>query len=94
MPQEPIAPKEDEKGYFMTFRNGMSPFNFKGFKHRGDLKSARNRAFKHGQIMGYKNIWVFPWFVDLAEEERGQSSGSGEQHPSTEMGSMTKGAAL
>ena len=93
MPSEPTTqpvPKPDEeKGYFMAFRSGMSPFNFKGFKHKGDLKSARNRAFKHGQIMGYKNIWVFPWFVDLAEEEKGHT-GNNEVHPSGEAGSMIK----
>jgi len=69
MPQEEVKNEQAERGYFMTFRSGMSPFNFKGFKHKGDLKSARNRAFKHGEIMGYKNIWVFPQFVDLETEE-------------------------
>jgi hypothetical protein len=68
-----------ERGYFMIYRHNNSPVNFKGFKHRGDLKSARNRAFKHGDIMGYKNIWVIPQFSDLDEEEKGQQqSSSGE----------------
>lgn len=56
--------------FFMTFRHGMNPFCFKGFRHKGDLKSARNRAWKHGEIMGYKNIWVMPICVDLDQEEK------------------------
>ena len=68
--------KEQEiplRGYFMTYRSGMSPFNFKGFQHRGDLRSARDRAFAHGKIMGYKNIWVIPQFSDLDAEEKKQT---------------------
>lgn len=63
-----------ERSYFMTYRHGMNPFNIKGFKVQGDLRVARNRAFKHGQIMGYKNIWVFPMYANLLEDERGQTS--------------------
>jgi len=65
---------QDERAYIMTFRDGVVPFRIKGFKHRGDLRSARNRAFKHGTIMGYKNIWVFPLFSDLSEDEKSHSS--------------------
>lgn len=92
MPIEPIketTPAQEEKGYFMTYRHGMSPYNFKGFKHKGDLKSARNRAFKHGQIMGYKNIWVSPQFVDLTLEEKSYD-GTGEVQPGSEQGAMIR----
>ena len=59
--------------FFMTYRHGMNPFCFKGFRHQGDLRSARNRAFKHGEVMGYKNIWVMPMCVDLDKEESHRS---------------------
>lgn len=88
MPPEITSAKPtEEKIYIMTYRHGLIPFAIKGFKHSGDFKSARNRAFKHGQIMGYKNVWVTPLVSDLLEEERGQSS-VGQVQPSTERGSM------
>ncbi len=89
MANEPIkTPQDDEKIYIMTYRDQRSPLSVKGFKHKGDLRSARNRAFKHGQIMGYKNIWVVPLVSDLLEDERGQQSDSSQVQPSTERGSM------
>ena len=90
MPNEPVAqkPVEEEKIYIMTYRDSRTPVAVKGFKHKGDLRSARNRAFKHGQIMGYKNIWVVPLISDLLEEEKSQSSNSSEVNPSTERGAM------
>lgn len=76
------APKIDqsETGYFMTYRHGMNPFCIKGFKIRGDLREARKRAIKHGEIMGYKNIWVIPQFEDLDKVEANRNALSGEVH--------------
>lgn len=74
-PQETINAVLDQI-YLMVYRHGHNPMCYKGFRHKGDLKSARNRAFKHGDVMGYRNIWVMPLCVDLdAEEKRTRFTG-------------------
>jgi len=73
VPKSALSSNDAPTLYIMCFRNKMSPFNFKGFLHTGDLRSARNRAFKHGDRMGYKNIWVMPLVSDLDVEETAQS---------------------
>lgn len=54
----------------LIFRFGnVAPLE-KVFRFNGDLRAAKDVAFKHCQVMGYIFIIVKPYEVDLLEQEK------------------------
>lgn len=67
------ATSENLQVYIIYYRHGMNPHCQKGFVHKGDLRSAVDRAKTHCAIMGYRYIFVRPLICDLAEDEKSKS---------------------
>lgn len=60
----------EENVYILYYRHGMNPQCQKGFKLRGDLKAAVERAKVHCTRMGYRYIFVRPLVSSLEDDEK------------------------
>lgn len=67
---EPVDTIAEENVYILFYRHGMNPQCQKGFKLRGDLKAAVERAKLHCQKMGYRYIFVRPLVTNLEDDEK------------------------
>jgi len=57
--------------YTMHYRHnsGLASLNF---VFNGNLQGARERSLQHCKIMGYRQIWVLPFLVDMDTVEENQ----------------------
>lgn len=79
----------------MTYRHnsGLASLNF---VHNGTLKGARERSLRYCQVMGYRQIFVTPFIIDMDTVEEQQLSERGGPrnlgHPDTESVKLMAGA--